>query len=267
MGTPLGERTNLKSPAFSLYVRDVLCSQTISKLHSKSSSKTHSRCLNAYWFLLCNAWLQEPRATLPDDDQELADLARVSLDEWMAIKSLVMPAFKQLASGRWFHERQMEESEKQNFRSKAGSKGGSKAAANRAAALEDAIAIEKEVSQEYHLHSRAALFWLNEKAVRKFRETDSNLSIISARLNEHGVTIDTVKQMVLRQCEVWKGDPKMEDYLRPETLFGKQKFDQYHGNREVPVTKHVNGIAVKKTGADKSFDRDMADLDKIINSK
>jgi uncharacterized protein YdaU (DUF1376 family) len=134
----------MKSPAFSLYVRDVLCSQLCSKLHSKSSSKDSSNLLSrgfsAYWYLLCNAWLQEPRATLPDSDFELADLARVSMEEWMAIKSVIMPEFQQLPSGRWFHPRQMEESKIQEIRSKSGSKGGRKTQAKRVAALEDADA-------------------------------------------------------------------------------------------------------------------------------
>jgi hypothetical protein len=90
--------------------------------------------------------LQEPRATLPDDDVELADLARVSADEWKAIKPIIMPALQQLPSGRWFSPRQMEESEKQDKRKSAGSKGGSQKEANRVAALEDATATAIEVS-------------------------------------------------------------------------------------------------------------------------
>lgn len=142
----------MKSPAFSLYVRDALCSQTISKLHSKSISKGGinlcSRGLNAYWFLLLNAWLQIPRATLPNDDNELADLAKVSIEEWLAIKPILIHQFPILASGRLYNERLMIESDKQDKRQSAGSKGGSKRQANRiaaeVAALEDEDAIENE---------------------------------------------------------------------------------------------------------------------------
>src|SRR6202012_4917000 len=98
----------MKSPAFSFYVRDWLCSNAVSKLHSKAYSKTGnnlcSRGVGAYVFLLCQAWLQEPIGTLPSDDTELADLARVSLEEWHALKPLLMPAFKHDENGRLYNE-------------------------------------------------------------------------------------------------------------------------------------------------------------------
>lgn len=128
----------MKSPAFSFYVRDWLCSKTVSKLHSKSTSKLHSRGLNAYIFLLCEAWLDTPQATLPDDDDELATLARVTPEEWQVIKPTLMLAFKKdERTGRLFNERLLHEANKQLTRKQNGSKGGSKTQANRAATLED----------------------------------------------------------------------------------------------------------------------------------
>lgn len=138
----------MKSPAFSFYVRDWLCSNMVSKLHSKAYSKDGSnmasRCLNAYLFLLIQSWLQEPVGTLPADDEELAQLARVTPDEWKLIKPLISPSFKVGTDGRWFNERLMVEVYKQQIRSKAGSKGGSTKQAKRVAALEDAIEDENE---------------------------------------------------------------------------------------------------------------------------
>ncbi len=146
----------MKSPAFSLYVRDWLCSKTVTKLHSKSYSKDangcgsnlYSRGVAAYLYLLCEAWLETPRGTLPDDDLELASLARVSVEEWAALKSILMVQFQPLTDkqfpGRIFNERLVFESNKQLIRSKSGSKGGSKKQANRVAAPEDANANEIE---------------------------------------------------------------------------------------------------------------------------
>jgi uncharacterized protein YdaU (DUF1376 family) len=92
-------------------------------------------------FLLCNAWLEDPQGTLPDDDEELAALARVSMEEWKAIKPVLMSAFQRdEATGRLFNSRQMEEVVKQANRKQNGSKGGSKAQANRVATLEVANA-------------------------------------------------------------------------------------------------------------------------------
>lgn len=44
-------------------------------------------------YLLCEAWLNEPRATLPDDEEELAEMARVTPEKWSAIKAQVMKCF------------------------------------------------------------------------------------------------------------------------------------------------------------------------------
>lgn len=73
--------------------------------------------VKAYWYLLCNAWLQD--ATLPDDDATLASLARVSLEKWHDIKPLIMTKFEPCGGGRVFNDRQMAEWHKQHIRSTA----------------------------------------------------------------------------------------------------------------------------------------------------
>lgn len=243
----------MKSPAFSFYVRDWLCSKTVSKLHSKPCSKG----VSCYLFLLCSAWLEEPPATLPDNDQELAGLGRVSLEEWAEIKPLIIHQFPLLPSGRRFNERLMEEWEKQQKRKFAGSKGGSKTSsktqAKRVAALEDED--EDENVQVYSVSSRVALHWLNEQSGKHFRECESSLAPIHARLKENGVDIEGVKKMISRQCLQWKGD-KMEEFLRPQTLFGKQKFDAYYASRDQPIhSPQTNGAS-----GSKGFDRNKGTL-------
>ncbi len=133
----------MKSPAFSFYVRDWLCSKTVSKMHSESISKQCSRMVGAYVYLLCEAWLEIPQATLPDDDFELARMAKVTPDEWQTIKPTIMLAFQKDSSGRLYNDRQMREANKQQARSKSGSKGGSQKLANRVATLENEIEDEK----------------------------------------------------------------------------------------------------------------------------
>lgn len=91
----------------------------------------------------------------------------------------------------------------------------------------------------YSAASRVALVYLREKTGTQFRETDSNLKIIDARLQELGVDIEGVKKMIDRQVLKWKGTD-MQDYLRPETLFGKTKFDGYYAAREQPVKNESN---------------------------
>lgn len=90
---------------------------------------------------------------------------------------------------------------------------------------------EPEQEEKYHRDTRTVLYLLNELTGKSFREVDSNLSIISARLIEPGVDLEGVKKMMARQCTLWKNDIKMQEFLRPETLFGKSKFDGYYAAR------------------------------------
>lgn len=73
------------------------------------------------------------------------------------------------------------------------------------------------------------LNYLNQKAKREFRAVDSNLRLIASRLDE-GASIDDCKAVIDAKVLDWMGDPKMEDYLRPETLFNSTKFNSYVGS-------------------------------------
>lgn len=50
--------------------------------------------VKAYVYLLCASWLEIPRATLPVDDEKLAQLARLKLDEWMHVKNDVLQHYQ-----------------------------------------------------------------------------------------------------------------------------------------------------------------------------
>lgn len=97
----------------------------------------------------------------------------------------------------------------------------------------------------YHLQTRVALVYLNERAAVHFREVDSNLTIISQRLREPEVTIEGVKEMIDRQVLEWK-NTAMEKYLRPETLFAKSKFDGYYARRLSEIVAPTNGYAPRR---------------------
>ena len=75
-----------KAPYFPLMVRNILCSRTYATMSGDSAK--------AFWYLLCESWLQIPRATLPNDDNELASMSRLNRVQWDGIKSDVMRAFK-----------------------------------------------------------------------------------------------------------------------------------------------------------------------------
>jgi uncharacterized phage protein (TIGR02220 family) len=57
------------------------------------------------------------------------------------------------------------------------------------------------------------------------------------RLLTKGYTEEQMKKVVAIKCKKWKGDPKMDDFLRPSTLFGPEKFDDYVGEYDHEVVK------------------------------
>lgn len=68
--------------------------------------------------------------------------------------------------------------------------------------------------------------YLNESVDKNFRHTTQKTKrLIDARLRE-GFTIDDFKKVIDKKTEEWKKDVKMNQYLRPETLFGT-KFESY----------------------------------------
>ena len=68
--------------------------------------------------------------------------------------------------------------------------------------------------------------YLNEKANTNYKpSTRKTIDCINARFTE-GFTVDDFKTVIDKKCAEWIGDHKMEQYLRPETLFGT-KFEGY----------------------------------------
>jgi uncharacterized protein YdaU (DUF1376 family) len=104
----------MKSPAFSWYVRDWLCSPTVRELHRRKD-----RSVAAYFFLLNEAWIQEPPASLPNDADALADLARVTREEFDAFWPVMSTQFESDGNGRLFNPRQVQEYRKQTHRADA----------------------------------------------------------------------------------------------------------------------------------------------------
>lgn len=75
---------------------------------------------------------------------------------------------------------------------------------------------------------------LNEKTKRNYRALDgnnnptSNLRFIIDRLKS-GVSLDDARSVVALMCRKWMNDDKMQEYLRPSTLFRASNFENYLG--------------------------------------
>ena len=90
---------------------------------------------------------------------------------------------------------------------------------------------QRQKNLQLRTDAREVLRFLNEKTGRSFRFVDTNLRLIEARLRS-GATVPDCKGVIARKCRDWTGDPVMNKYLRPETLFSALKFEQYIGEKE-----------------------------------
>jgi uncharacterized phage protein (TIGR02220 family) len=88
---------------------------------------------------------------------------------------------------------------------------------------------EKRKKRERLLLAKNALEYLNSKAGKNFKDTDTNLSFILERMKE-GYELTDFKKAVDNQVSEWKADDKMNKFLRPSTIFQKSKFDGYVNN-------------------------------------
>lgn len=82
--------------------------------------------------------------------------------------------------------------------------------------------------------------YLNKKAGTNYRHTTKKTqSLIKARFNE-GFTLDEFKTVIDKKVAEWLRDPKMNKYLRPETLFGN-KFEGYLNQKTKVAPESVAG--------------------------
>jgi uncharacterized phage protein (TIGR02220 family) len=97
--------------------------------------------------------------------------------------------------------------------------------------------------QEESIPFEEIISYLNEKAQKSFRgNTRETQSHIRARWNE-GYRLDDFKRVIDNMTSKWKGDLKMEDYLRPQTLFGT-KFESYLNTSQ---EKEDQDLSLKRT--------------------
>lgn len=92
--------------------------------------------------------------------------------------------------------------------------------------------------------------YLNEKAGKNFRSsTDKTKKLIKARWNE-GFELNDFKKVIDTKVSQWKHNPKMNPYLRPQTLFGT-KFEAYLNEQAV-----MNNVVPMKKANKKGVDYD-----------
>ena len=98
--------------------------------------------------------------------------------------------------------------------------------------------------------------YLNQNAGTHYRANNKTTQKhINARLTE-GYTFDNFKTVIDKMCQKWKGTD-MEQYLRPETLFGT-KFESYL-NAKINTKEVKNGGTTEKYDSSSKFDEFIPD--------
>ena len=85
-----------------------------------------------------------------------------------------------------------------------------------------------EKNLEAKASAKRVLEFLNEKTGRAYRPVPVNIEKIVARMKE-GATEGQCRQVIAKKSREWSTDERMVMYLRPATLFNREKFAQYVG--------------------------------------
>jgi uncharacterized phage protein (TIGR02220 family) len=119
----------------------------------------------------------------------------------------------------------------------------------REAVERDTKPVKVKVAHLFSDDAHAILECLNAVAGRDFKPVAANLQHIQARLNE-GAGVFECNVMIQRMVKLWGNDPKMRQYLRPETLFNATKFQGYYQARHDPLPgEQVDQVARDKQAA------------------
>lgn len=95
---------------------------------------------------------------------------------------------------------------------------------------------KERVKQERIALAEQVITYLNEQAERKFHyNSRGTLKLFTAEWS-HDYGLPQYKGVIDYLCLRWKGDNKMESYLRPATLFGPEKFPEYLDEARARIT-------------------------------
>ena len=124
--------------------------------------------------------------------------------------------------------------------------------------------IKEEKKEKEEIPYGGIIDYLNEKTGKKYKATSKETQRhIKARFNE-GFKLDDFKRVIDIKSEKWKGDPKMQDYLRPETLFGN-KFEGYLN--EAPKVEEIKEKSAQEIWAEKERQKQIEEAEERRRSE
>lgn len=113
---------------------------------------------------------------------------------------------------------------------------------------EKEIELDKDIEKEKYILSDSkesddtaskVIEYLNTKANKRFRATPGNLKFINGRIKD-GFELDDFKKVIDSKVSQWLNDSKMNEYLRPKTLFNTENFESYLNSAENQVQDEYN---------------------------
>lgn len=108
---------------------------------------------------------------------------------------------------------------------------------------------EEQVEEGFSEAAKAILTYLNETAGKSFRLSKTSLKPIEARLREN-FSQEELRRVVDHKVKTWGPDPKMQEYLRPQTLFQASKFESYlQGAPRPAASYHADFVQCPECGA------------------
>lgn len=91
----------------------------------------------------------------------------------------------------------------------------------------------------------ALIDFLNVRTGKAYQHVPANVDPIVGLLKAGATTVQ-IRQVIVSRARKWHGDPKMEEYLRPKTLFNRTNFANYVGElveQHDPEPAHEGGSA------------------------
>lgn len=83
--------------------------------------------------------------------------------------------------------------------------------------------------------------YLNDRTGKSYRtSTKSTKAYIRTLLNQ-GFTVKDIKVVIDRKSRQWRNDPKMDRYLRPQTLFSVSNFEGYLNEKDCAASAAGSG--------------------------
>ena len=126
------------------------------------------------------------------------------------------------------------------------------------------LELEEELEDNMSDLFRRIIDYLNQKTGKHYRIGDATKKKIKARLKA-GFTEQDFYTVIDIKCSKWLNDEKMNDYLRPETLFGN-KFESYLN--EKPKRTIEDKLPVYDTSVNKELDpEEEADIMRLMGGK